>query len=105
MIVAIIINTPAHIAITTKGDIAPLRESSNIPITALGKPETIPIKIIKDVPLPIPLDEICSPSHIKNIVPTTRVVIVDILKIIGAIMTTGPCGVIVDSNPSVTPYA
>ena len=88
--IAIITKTPVQIAITTSGDIAPFLESSNILITALGKPEIMPIKIIKDVPLPIPLEEICSPNHIKNIVPTTKVVTVDILKTNESIITTEP---------------
>ena len=42
--------------------------------------ETGRAKIIKEIPLPIPLWVICSPSHIKNIVPATIVVTVVILK-------------------------
>jgi hypothetical protein len=76
--------------ITDSGDITPFRDSSNIPITALGSPEIIPTKIIKEVPFPIPREDICSPSHIRNIVPTTKVVIVEILKIKEGRMTTGP---------------
>jgi hypothetical protein len=90
MIVAIIATTPKQIAITAIGDITPFLDNSNIPITALGRPETIPIKIIKEVPLPIPRDEICSPSHIRSIVPTTKVVIVENLKIKEGIITTAP---------------
>ena len=40
----------------------------------------MPAKIIRDIPLPIPLWVICSPSHIKKIVPATIVVTVDTLK-------------------------
>ena len=29
------------------------------------------VAIIKDIPLPIPLSEICSPNHIRKIVPAT----------------------------------
>ena len=32
----------------------------------------IPAVIIKEIPFPIPRSVICSPSHIKNIVPVTR---------------------------------
>ena len=45
-----------------------------------GSSATIPTKIIKDIPLPIPLAVICSPSHIKNIVPPTKVIMQDALK-------------------------
>ena len=42
--------------------------------------ETGRAKIIKDIPFPIPICVICSPSHIKNKVPATIVVTVEILK-------------------------
>ena len=35
----------------------------------LGSPETIPAKIIKEIPLPIFFSDINSPIHIRNIVP------------------------------------
>ena len=38
-------------------------------VTAAGKPEIIPTKIIIEIPFPIPLSVICSPSHIKSAVP------------------------------------
>ena len=34
-----------------------------------GNLDIIPIKIIKEIPFPIPLFVICSPSHISNEVP------------------------------------
>jgi glycine hydroxymethyltransferase len=37
--------------------------------TASGVLPTIPAKIIRDVPFPIPLSVICSPIHIRSIVP------------------------------------
>ena len=37
-----------------------------------GKPDIIPIKIIIDIPFPIPLLVICSPSHINKDVPATK---------------------------------
>ena len=46
--------------------------SSKLPI-AVGKPETIPPKIMMEMPLPSPRSVICSPSHIRNIVPVTKV--------------------------------
>ena len=38
---------------------------------APGIPVRILVAIIIEIPLPIPLSEICSPNHIKNIVPAT----------------------------------
>ena len=45
--------------------------------TPKGIPEAIPAMIIREIPLPIPLSVICSPSHIKNIVPVTKQIIVE----------------------------
>ena len=44
--------------------------SSACPI-APGIPVKILVAIIIEMPLPIPLSDTCSPSHIKNIVPAT----------------------------------
>eukprot|EP01139_Manchomonas_bermudensis_P007649 Amastigsp_a182117_8.p3 type:complete len:118 gc:universal Amastigsp_a182117_8:295-648(+) len=51
---------------------APVRTSSSRPPTALGKPAAIPAKIRIEMPLPRPRSVICSPSHIRNMVPATR---------------------------------
>ena len=40
-------------------------------VTKLGNPEIIPIKIIIEIPFPIPLFVISSPSHINIDVPAT----------------------------------
>jgi hypothetical protein len=40
--------------------------------TAAGKPATMPAKINSEMPLPMPRSVICSPSHIRNIVPEVR---------------------------------
>jgi len=52
--------------------IAPVRTSSNRPPMALGRPAAMPAKIRIEMPLPRPRSVICSPSHIRNIVPATR---------------------------------
>ena len=44
----------------------------HIVVTAVGNPDIIPIKIIIDIPFPIPLLVICSPSHINREVPVTN---------------------------------
>jgi hypothetical protein len=38
---------------------------------------TIPANIIIEIPLPKPCSVICSPNHIKNIVPEVIVIIAD----------------------------
>ena len=67
---------------------------------ALGISATIPAKIINDIPFPIPLCVICSPSHIKKIVPATIVVTVDILKKTPGFITRFA----EDSKPTANPY-
>ena len=61
-------------------DKAPVLPNSNVDARARGISATIPENIIKDIPFPIPLCVICSPSHIKNIVPATKVITVVNLK-------------------------
>ena len=61
-------------------EIAPVLPNSKVVTKALGISSTIPENIIKEIPFPIPLWVICSPNHIKKIVPATIVVTVEILK-------------------------
>ncbi len=42
---------------------------------AWGRRATIPIMIISEIPLPIPLSVIFSPSHMMNMVPAMRIVV------------------------------
>ncbi|MND08351.1 hypothetical protein D3C83_309130 [compost metagenome] len=44
--------------------------------TASGKSATMPAKMISEMPLPMPRSVICSPSHIRNIVPEVSVMMV-----------------------------
>ena len=44
--------------------------------TAPGRPTTMPAKMIRDMPLPMPRSVICSPSHMMNAVPVVRVRII-----------------------------
>ena len=60
----------------TRKCMAPVLTNSSVPPIALGSPAAMPAKIIRDIPLPIPRSVICSPSHIKNIVPVTNVITV-----------------------------
>jgi hypothetical protein len=41
--------------------------------TALGRPTTMPAKMMSDIPLPMPRSVICSPSHMMNVVPVVSV--------------------------------
>ena len=40
---------------------------------AAGSPATMPAKMMIEMPLPTPRSVICSPSHIRNMVPVTSV--------------------------------
>ena len=66
-------------AIIAKANIKPVvlnAESTTIKLynnlTAFGSEDIIPIKIIIDIPFPIPLLVICSPNHINNAVPAIK---------------------------------
>ncbi|MNH36892.1 hypothetical protein D3C79_977320 [compost metagenome] len=69
----IIATASKPIATRAKMLISPVRaDSKDCPI-ALGRPATIPAKINIEIPLPTPRSVICSPSHIMNIAPATKV--------------------------------
>ena len=57
-------------------------------MTAEGRPATMPEKMISDMPLPTPRSVICSPSHIRNIVPVTSVTAVVRMKPVPGLSTT-----------------
>ena len=80
-------------------DKAPVLPSSKVEAKALGISATMPEKIINDIPFPTPLNVICSPSHIKKVVPATREMVVIILKDIPGSITKFPAF----SNPTETP--
>ena len=42
---------------------------------APGKPETMPAKMISEMPLPTPRSVICYSSHIMNSAPVTKVTV------------------------------
>ena len=56
---------------------APCRPSSSVPATAEGSCATMPEMMISEVPLPMPRWVICSPSHIRNMVPPVSVITVE----------------------------
>ena len=67
--------------------IEPVRTNSNRPAIALGRPATMPAKIRIEMPLPRPRSVICSPSHIRNIVPATRLMTAVMRKPMPGLMT------------------
>ena len=48
--------------------------------SAAGISATMPTKMISEMPLPMPRAVICSPSHIRNMVPPTSVMTQDATK-------------------------
>ena len=63
----------------------------------------MPAKMISEMPLPMPRAVICSPSHIRNMVPPTRVTTVEMRKNQPGSMTTGPNWPLEPSRPIAMP--
>jgi hypothetical protein len=59
---------------------APWRPSSRVPTIAEGNSATMPARMMSEMPLPMPREVICSPSHIRNIVPPVSVIMVPMRK-------------------------
>ena len=74
---ATIITSTARI---TPVEIAPVRPDSKNCASARGSSATMPTKMMSEMPLPMPRAVICSPSHIRNIVPPTSVMTQDAMK-------------------------
>ena len=55
--------------------ISPVLTDSMVPPTAPGRPATIPDRMIIEMPLPTPRSVICSPSHMRNMVPVVMVIV------------------------------
>ena len=83
----------------TPVDSAPWRPSSSVPAMAEGSCATMPDRMISEMPLPMPRDVICSPSHIRNMVPPARVITVEMRKNQPGSATTLPA----PSSPSAMP--
>ena len=91
--------TRTNIPTIIKAERAPVLPSSKVDANALGISATIPENIIKDIPFPTPLNVICSPNHIKNVVPATKEIVVIILNDIPGSITKFPAF----SKPTETP--
>ena len=48
-----------------------------MPPIADGSRATMPARMIMEMPLPMPRSVICSPSHIRNMVPVVMVTVAD----------------------------
>ncbi len=48
----------------------------SVVVTADGRRATIPAKMIREIPLPMPRSVICSPNHMINAVPEVKVITV-----------------------------
>jgi hypothetical protein len=51
----------------------PVFTSSSVPPIADGSPDRMLARMIIEMPLPMPRSVICSPSHIRNMLPVTSV--------------------------------
>ena len=94
---------PRNMKMMKAPDSAPVRPSSSIWARALGRLATMPEKMISEVPLPTPRAVICSPSHIRNIVPPTRVMTVVKRKKKPALSTAAPDAPLMPSRPTAMP--
>ena len=63
----------------------------------------MPAKMINEIPLPTPRAVICSPNHIKNMVPPTRVTTQDSRNSIPGSITAAPAEPRTLSNPTAMP--
>ena len=86
-------------------DSAPVRPNSRVLARAVGRLATMPEKMISEIPLPTPRAVICSPNHIRNRVPPTRVITVVKRKNKPPPMTAGPALELMPSRPTAMPYA
>ena len=71
--------------------------------SACGSCATMPAKMISEMPLPTPRAVICSPSHIRNMVPPTRVITVVIRKNSPGSMHRDARGPVIASSPTARP--
>ena len=79
---------------------SPAEISSVERIMPRGMPTTIPQKMMREMPLPMPLSVICSPSHIMSTEPVQKVIMVTRRKDQPGFRTTGsPEGLDMFSSP------
>ena len=81
----------------------PCRPISNSWPTAAGPVATMPAKMMSEMPLPTPRAVTCSPSHIRKIVPPTRVMTVEARKNRPGFATAAPAELCAPSSPTAMP--
>ena len=85
------------------GLMSPVFSPSRVLPTPGTRPTTMPAKMISEMPLPMPRSDICSPSHMMNMVPVVRVSTVSRRKPQPGLSTTGmPLGFML-SRPMAMP--
>ena len=68
-----------------------MRACSSVRPIAFGSPAAMPAKMMSEMPLPRPRSVICSPSHMRNIVPVTSVTAETMRNVIPGEMTSPAC--------------
>ena len=90
--------------ITARIPISPVDTSRKVLITPSGPRQTMPAKMMSEMPLPIPRSVICSPSHMMKAVPAVSVMTVMRRKPQPGIMTMeAPVGPAMFSRPTAIP--
>jgi hypothetical protein len=90
--------------ITRKMPISPVDNSWKVWPMATGIRQTMPEKMMSEIPLPIPRSVICSPSHMMKAVPAVRVMTVNRRKLQpGWSTTAAPPGAVMVSRPTAMP--
>ena len=84
--------------------ISPAARSRKVLMIASGPRQTIPAKMISEIPLPIPFSVICSPSHMMKAVPAVSVITVISLNAQPVLITMDvPVGPAMFSSPMAIP--
>ena len=74
----------------SKAVMSPVRAFENSFTAASGMSVTMPAKMIREIPFPMPRSVICSPSHMMNAVPVVSEIMVMTLNPNPGSMTTCP---------------
>ena len=84
--------------------ISPVDSNRTVLPTALGIRATIPAKMMREIPFPIPRSVICSPSHMIKAVPAVNVItVINLNPQPGLITTAAPPGAVILSRPTLIP--
>ena len=84
--------------------ISPVDTNRKVLPMAVGMRATMPAKMIREIPFPIPFSVICSPSHMIKAVPAVRVkTVINRNPHPGTITTGAPPGELMLSSPTLIP--